>query len=352
MNLHTSQQAVRGRRSLAMYPSADPSAHINRGQLMAAITPRSSGFRIDQPDVASDVSVLSGYFRADNLREGLRCKCVDVVDLYDMRTEATLQAGLSLIVLIAGEAQARFGSQPISLGGDGQPDGALVALAESEQFVRHSRRGRHERKVVISMSPDWLAASGLDAGDLAEFRQRHLAVHHWRPSTRAIAIAQQMIHPPAFSSATDAAGYANPLYRLYLESRALELLTESFSELFAPGRTPGINTRMRARIAALCEWLDEGLVNGTADALDLAAIARHAGLNASSLQQQFRAVQGMSIFAWLRGRRLDAARIALERDGATVTEAAGLAGYGSAANFATAFRKRFGQCPSAVARAT
>ncbi|MFT3736642.1 MAG: AraC family transcriptional regulator [Rhodocyclaceae bacterium] len=329
-----------------------PPASINRGELMAAITPRSIGFRIDQPDVASDVSVLSGHFRADNLREGLRCKCVDVVDLFDMRTEATLQAGLNLIVLVAGEAQARFGSQPVSLGGTGQPDGALVALAGPEQFVRHSRRGRHERKVVLTMSPEWLAASGLDAGGgaadgLAAFRQRHLAVHHWRPSTRAVAIAQQMIYPPAFSSA----GQGNPLHKLYLESRALELITESFADLFAaPANADGITPRMRARIADLCEWLDASLQEGTADELDLAAIARHAGLNASSLQQQFRAVQGLSIVAWLRGRRLDTARAALERDGLSVAQAAELAGYGSAANFATAFRKRFGHCPSAVAR--
>ncbi|WP_345531723.1 helix-turn-helix transcriptional regulator [Viridibacterium curvum] len=325
-----------------------PPASINRGELMAAITPRSIGFRIDQPDVASDVSVLSGHFRADNLREGLRCKCVDVVDLYDMRTEATLQPGLSLIVLVAGEAQARFGSQPVSLGGTGQPDGALVALAAPEQFVRHSRRGRHERKVVITMSPEWLAASGLDVGGLAAFRQKHLAVHHWRPSTRAVAIAQQMIHPPVFSTT----GHSNPLHKLHLESRALALITESFADLFAaPTNADGIAPRMRARIADLCEWLDASLQAGTADELDLAAIARHAGLNASSLQQQFRAVQGMSIVAWLRSRRLDAARVALERDGLSVAQAAELAGYSSAANFATAFRKHFGQCPSAVARA-
>ncbi|HSD36271.1 MAG TPA: AraC family transcriptional regulator [Rhodocyclaceae bacterium] len=320
----------------------DSAAHansVNREQLIAAVAPHRSHFRVQRPDVASNVAVLSGHFRIDLLREGLRTKCVDVVDLYDMRTEAALEEGLSLVVLVAGRAQACFGNKPVVLGGTGQPDGALIALAEPEQFVRHSRRGNHERKVVVTMSPAWLDASGLDADGLATFRRRHLNVHHWRPSTRATTIAQQMIHPPVFSPA---------LQHLYIESRALELVTESFADLFTPPADDNgkLAPRVRARIAALCEWLD----SGAADRLDLATIARHAGLNASSLQQQFHAIQGMSIFAYQRSRRLDAARAALTHDGVSVTRAAELAGYSSAANFATAFRRRFGVSPSAAAR--
>ena len=57
---------------------------------------------------------------------------------------------------------------------------------------------------------------------------------------------------------------------------------------------------------------------------------------------------GEGLFEHLRGRRLDAARLALEREGLAVGQAAELAGYGNAANFATAFRRRFGCPPSAV----
>jgi AraC-like DNA-binding protein len=308
--------------------------------LLAEVAPHRTQFRVQRPDVANDVPVLAGHFRIDRLRDGLRTKCVDVVDLYDMRTEAQLEEGLSLIVLLAGRAQARFGKQAVALGGTGEADAALIALAEREQFVRHSQRGNHERKVVITMSAAWLDASGLDVEGLAEFRREHLAMHRWLPSTRARAVAQQMIHPAVFSPA---------LRHLYLESRALELVTECFTELFAtpPENACGISSRVRSRIAALCEWLD----SGAADQLDLAAIARHAGLNASSLQQQFKAIQGTSIVAYQRSRRLEAARTALTRDGASVTQAAELSGYTNAANFATAFRRRFGTSPSAAMRA-
>jgi AraC-like DNA-binding protein len=63
------------------------------------------------------------------------------------------------------------------------------------------------------------------------------------------------------------------------------------------------------------------------------------------LQRQFRSVYGTTVFEFLRECRLQRARQALERDGITVGQAALLAGYTSAANFATAYRRRFGLAP-------
>ena len=67
-------------------------------------------------------------------------------------------------------------------------------------------------------------------------------------------------------------------------------------------------------------------------------------------QRQFRAVYGTTVFDHLRDCRLQRARHALEHDGLTVGQAAVLAGYTSAANFATAYRRRFGMPPK-LARA-
>lgn len=73
-----------------------------------------------------------------------------------------------------------------------------------------------------------------------------------------------------------------------------------------------------------------------------------AGLNPNSLQRVFRAVQRVTIFEYVRSRKLDGAREALERDNVSVGEAAYLAGYTSSANFATAFRRRFGVSPRQI----
>jgi AraC-like DNA-binding protein len=54
----------------------------------------------------------------------------------------------------------------------------------------------------------------------------------------------------------------------------------------------------------------------------------------------------MSTSQYLRVRRLEAARDAILHQGVSVNDAAHLAGYNNAANFATAFRRRFGYAPS------
>ncbi|CAM5502008.1 AraC family transcriptional regulator OS=Stutzerimonas stutzeri OX=316 GN=CXK95_03430 PE=4 SV=1 [Stutzerimonas stutzeri] len=56
----------------------------------------------------------------------------------------------------------------------------------------------------------------------------------------------------------------------------------------------------------------------------------------------------MTIFEYQRARRLLQARQALEREGISVNEAAWRAGYNSAANFATAFKRQFGISPRQV----
>nr|WP_245003480.1 AraC family transcriptional regulator [Bradyrhizobium liaoningense] len=77
-------------------------------------------------------------------------------------------------------------------------------------------------------------------------------------------------------------------------------------------------------------------------------LAREAGISRRSFNTHFRRVFGMSAADYLRTRRLEAAKDAIIEQGVSINEAAYLAGYGNPANFATAFRKHFGQAPSRI----
>ena len=79
--------------------------------------------------------------------------------------------------------------------------------------------------------------------------------------------------------------------------------------------------------------------------LSLDAIADHVGMHVSTLQRHFRLQYGTSVVECARDARLLRARRALERDRVSVGQAAELAGYSSPANFATAYRRRFGVPP-------
>ena len=133
------------------------------------------------------------------------------------------------------------------------------------------------------------------------------------------------------------------LQRLYLESRALDIAVDALACLgeARASETSRLRPHEHRRMARLLERLD----SGEADGWSLDMMARDAGINVNTLQRQFRQLKGTTVFEYQRGRRLVRAREALEREGVTVRQAAWIAGYSSAANFATAFRRRFGMTP-------
>lgn len=85
--------------------------------------------------------------------------------------------------------------------------------------------------------------------------------------------------------------------------------------------------------------------NGLARSATQADLAQYLGMSLSNLQRRFRAQHGEALGHYLRRYYLGMAREALERDQASVETAADLAGYTSAPNFATAFRREFGITP-------
>jgi AraC-like DNA-binding protein len=64
------------------------------------------------------------------------------------------------------------------------------------------------------------------------------------------------------------------------------------------------------------------------------------------MQGAFKAVYGRTIADYSRELRLQRAREAIERNGASVAQAAYDAGYSNPANFSTAFKRLFGLSPS------
>jgi AraC-like DNA-binding protein len=212
-----------------------------------------------------------------------------------------------------------------------------LTLTEPVLFRRRARRGAQVRKVCVSLTPEWFETVGGDyaaACELAGLGRQHLAIRHWQPSARLLALVEQMLSPPDY----------NPLLQhLYLESRALEIASEAMSLAsgqFAPSQ-PGLRPQEHQRIRRTLELLQ----SDTADNWSLERIAQEIGVNVSTLQRQFQASQGMSLFEYQRRRKLLQAREALERQGVSVSYAAWQAGYSSAANFSTAFKRAFGLTP-------
>ncbi|AHL73818.1 AraC family transcriptional regulator [Stutzerimonas stutzeri] len=313
--------------------------HIIRGDELPVLS--RTGLRLSDGD---DDRLFYGRVKWAQLRDGLSLHWSDCEELQDFVTENTVGPRLSFVLFLQGQSQVSYGDLALTLGQPSArqaPEGIAVSMNEPVQFRRQARRGSHIRKLVVSLTPDWFEGRGEDTGAtdsaVRRFMDSHLAPRVWKPSSRLLTLADQMLNPP---------GYDALLEGLYLESRALDIACEALGSLgecdhAAQQRLRPQEYRRLQRLVALLD-------SGEADTWTLDHIAREMGVNATTLQRQFRLFKGMTVFEYQRSRRLHRAREALEREGATVTEAAWGAGYNSAANFATAFKRQFGINPRQV----
>lgn len=79
---------------------------------------------------------------------------------------------------------------------------------------------------------------------------------------------------------------------------------------------------------------------------DLVGLAKAVNTNPRRLNAAFKQCSGVTVFDFLREERMKEARRLLTETMLEIQEVAGALGFGSAANFATAFRERFGLTPS------
>lgn len=250
---------------------------------------------------------------------------------------------LRIVLLLEGTVDVSYGGRRVHLSSAGArrpvAQALIVSVAEPDVFTRRSRQGNYARRVSVGLDSEWLAQAGVgdSSGNLRAFLANHLAMAQWRASPRAVALAEQMVRPPV----------VDPLLQnIYLESRALELVVEALghvagAECGVVAAPTALSPQEQRRLGDLREFLSRP----EAHELSLDEIARHAGVNATTLQRQFRALYGTTVFEFIRASRLQRARAALEHQGVTVSQAAAMAGYTSAANFATAYRRRFGMVP-------
>ncbi|TBU94047.1 helix-turn-helix domain-containing protein [Stutzerimonas kirkiae] len=291
-------------------------------------------------------SLFQGHLSWQKLRSGLSLHCSDCLELHNFSTQVEISPRLNFILFLDGQSDVSFDDRPFTFGaprGPGKPscEGVTIALNESALFSRQARRGRRIRKVSVSMAPEWFESGGLDGHgalrELIDFEHHHLDVHRWQPSARLLALAEQVLHPISGNRL---------LHNLYLESRALEIANEALSQLTR--RPAQALTSMRPHEHQRIRRTLELLHSDQADGWSLEQIAREVGCSPSTLHRQFQASKGLSLFEYQRQRKLQQARDALEQQGASISQAAWLAGYSSAANFSTAFKRTFGITPKQV----
>ncbi len=306
-------------------------------------------------------SLAAHAARVRELQPGLRMHADDAIDAFDTLAQGDCAPGLHLVLLLEGGLDLSYGDRRIVLSTapatppgvraraartGGQARSVIVNVSRPERFTRRMRQGRYARRLSLCVSHEWMdrlqaGHAGAEPLALRGLLADHLSLHSWQPSARAVALAEQILRPPEA---------APMLQRLYQDSRVLDLLAEALDPLHggAPQpEAPAAGCAVARRLRDLREFLN----SPAADGLSLQEIAREVGMNPNALQSHFRRSYGTTVIAFMRESRLQRARLALERDGVSIKRAAALAGYTSAANFATAFGRLFGITPTQARRA-
>lgn len=280
----------------------------------------------------------TGMFKQAELRSGLRLHAADVTEARNYRHDIELQPGLIVTLFLSGQTRIALGNREHDLLADaGTPQGIVLACAEQDLFTCERLCDCRVRRVSISLPRAWIDQDTVDDPYIEAIRR--FSRHHgdsllWRPSSHLAAQAERILLT---------AGNGSFLERLRLESEAAEMVANGLRQFDGQDHNV-LSGRDRMRLRRLYDYIDtlEG------DSITLEEIARQVGMSVSAMQRLFRAAEGLSVFEYIRLRRLERARTALERQEMSVTEAAYLAGYGSPANFATAFKRQFGLTPREV----
>lgn len=298
--------------------------------------------------IPPSTKVIQG--RSDNvfLNEGLSVHYSHSQELDDLTIETDTSAHIGVRIFLEGQIDASIGGQAIPMPrynaktNQWQPVASVFSQLRDERFYRRIKKGDRVRKVIVSMTHEWLEnrhlGSEKELDVIKKFTSSHLASKSWAPSPTAITWAEQIINPPA---------QPEMLLHLYMESRALGLIAEAFQQLLEPARVNNYSTlrpQDRERMTKIKGYV-ESHATETIKTSDLADIA---GISVNTLQRLSQSVYGVPVSEAVRRWRLERARSALEFEGVTIAEAAYMSGYGSPANFSTAFKRHFGISPSDV----
>ncbi len=220
----------------------------------------------------------------------------------------------------------------------GRPERAVRAIRKRLKVLQ-SRGARYDEIVARSNLAWGLRSLGLHREALHELDVALGLVRE----TGAFNVLLEFLHydrSVVLDALGDAAG-ARTSYRRY--QRLVQSGNPGTSA--APGAEPVIRRPLEPYFLKRVDRLVEA---DGGEALSVAELARQSGVSWRTLENAFADFRGCTVVAYLRNRRLDKARRALEEDAATVSEIATRFGFRSPTTFTLEFRKRFGVPPSRV----
>ncbi len=134
--------------------------------------------------------------------------------------------------------------------------------------------------------------------------------------------------------------------KIYLESKAVELIALKLEQIFQPDYSSNRNAPMVPEDRELIFQVRDLLVKNLQYPSSLRKLAKQVEMSTPRLTKGFRTVFGCTVFEYLRKERLSYARMLIEENPVDLTWIAFESGFCSSSHFAASFFKEYGIRPS------
>lgn len=275
---------------------------------------------------------------ATSEHDGISLACRLTPVIAGQRPVREIQPGFRLFIYLSGWQRFDIDGQRFDVSAGDGPVALALTLTRPARLTQIAWSEDYVGKLMITAPRDWSSALDLkDAGHgdaIAGFLAGHGNNHLWRLDEDSVRLARLAADPPAWVPRE-----ALPLYR---RARAFDLICLTLSTLALRQEE---NTLPRPAQSLLGERIRIFLLDHLNEPLTIDAVAQAVGASVSVVQRCFKELYGMTVFDFVRRRRLDAARDALDNRGVSIACAAFMAGYSAPSSFATAFKKAYGVPP-------
>lgn len=218
------------------------------------------------------------------------------------------------------------------------------------QEVEQSAANQQLQLVRISLDLDYFRSFGAGFDPLPSKLQRLLeqdSVQRFHCSTGAVTAAMQTALQHILTCP-----YSGITKRIYLESKALELLALQFHQWTEQDNlATGDRSLHRDDVERLHHARDI-LIRDLQNPPSLMDLARQVGLNDYKLKSGFRQVFGTTVFGYLQACRMEQAKQLLAERQLSIAAIAHTVGYASQSRFCHAFKQRYGMTPIACRKAS
>ncbi|HEY7773709.1 MAG TPA: helix-turn-helix transcriptional regulator [Marinagarivorans sp.] len=343
-------------------------------------------------------TVLSGQVVMQDASDALRVHTTDAVSKKNWTAEIDLPAGLIFCFVQQGRLSFKLDAKHYSFSGESGPNEAaidasvfnsphisddglnteqpkplagdncfLLYLQKPARLTRFIRAGEYVKKLNVTADSTWLTTHGFSSS------RQHLPLPHgelvaWPANAVLRQVALQLLTSSQQADSRRSVqgdpllSDNSPLGSLLLQGLATHCLALAINQAvnlcsaFEHGKKTANNVQQRL-LAIVERYIHSSSAASQAmhsnaaqptERLNTQNIAHELGMSVSAVQRLAKQTLGDSVVNYIRAKKLDIARKALEQGTMTIGEVAYHAGYKHSSNFAIAFKKAFGVAPGSL----